>query len=259
MELKIKGRNAIVCASSKGLGRGCAKALAREGVNVVINGRNADEVAKTAAEIRAESRVLVTEVVADVSTSDGRAKLLQACSEPDILINNAGGPPPCDFRDLDEAAWLEGLSPNLIAPIMLIRATIDGMIERKFGRIVNITSRSVKTPLLHLPVSNVARAGLTAFVAGLARQVAVHNVIINGLLPGPFDTERQRGPMKVHAEKAGVTIDEWRANLKAQIPAGRFGNEEEFGSACAYLCSDKVGFMVGQNLLLDGGGFYSTV
>lgn len=259
MELKIKGRNAIVCASSRGLGRGCARALAREGVNVVINGRNADDVAKTAAEIRAECQVLVTEVVADVATSEGRLKLLQACPAPDILVNNAGGPPSCDFRELDEAAWLEGLSPNLIAPIMLIRATVDGMIERKFGRIVNITSRSVKTPMLHLPVSNVARAGLTAFVAGLARQVAIHNVIINGLLPGPFDTERQRGPMKAHAEKGGVTMDEWRARLTAQIPAGRFGNEDEFGAACAYLCSENVGFMVGQNLLLDGGSFFSTV
>lgn len=259
MELNIKGRNAIVCASSKGLGRGCARALAREGVNVTINGRNAKEVAQTAREIREETGVRVTEVVADVSTPQGRQELLSACPEPDILVNNAGGPPARDFRELDENDWLQGLLPNLIAPIMLIRATIDGMTERKFGRIVNITSRSVKTPLLHLPVSNVARAGLTGFVAGISRQVAGQNVIINNLLPGPFNTDRQRAPMKARAEKAGISLEQYAAQLTAQIPAGRFGTEEEFGIACAYLCSEHASFIVGQNLLLDGGGFFSTI
>jgi 3-oxoacyl-[acyl-carrier protein] reductase len=259
MDLNIKGRKAIVCASSKGLGRGCARALAREGVDVVINGRNAREVEQTAREIREETTVRVTEVVADVATEEGRQRLLNACPEPDILITNAGGPPARDFRELGEEDWLQGLMPNLIAPIMMIRATVDGMAQRKFGRIVNITSRSVKTPLLHLPVSNVARAGLTGFVAGLARQVAGSNVIINNLLPGPFDTDRQRGPMKARAEKAGISLEQYAGQLKAQIPAGRFGTEAEFGIACAYLCSEHSSFVVGQNLLLDGGGFFSTI
>jgi 3-oxoacyl-[acyl-carrier protein] reductase len=259
MDLNIKGRKAIVCASSKGLGRGCARALAREGVDVVINGRNAREVEQTAREIREETNVRVTEVVADVATEEGRQRLLNACPEPDILITNAGGPPARDFRELREEDWLQGLVPNLIAPIMMIRATVDGMAQRKFGRIVNITSRSVKTPLLHLPVSNVARAGLTGFVAGLARQVAGSNVIINNLLPGPFDTDRQRAPMKARAEKAGISLEQYAGQLKAQIPAGRFGTEAEFGIACAYLCSEHSSFVVGQNLLLDGGGFFSTI
>jgi len=259
MDFKIEGRNAIVCASSKGLGRGCARALAREGVNVVINGRHAAEVERTASEIRAETGVRVTAVVADIATAAGRQELLHACPAPDILVNNAGGPPARDFRELDEDDWVQGLMPNLLAPIMLIRDTVDGMAERKFGRIINITSRSVKTPLLHLPVSNVARAGLTGFVAGLARQVARHNVIINNLLPGPFDTDRQRVPMKARAQKAGKTVEQYAAEQMALVPAGRFGSEDEFGVACAYLCSDHASFIVGQNLLLDGGGFFSTI
>jgi 3-oxoacyl-[acyl-carrier protein] reductase len=259
MDLGIAGRRAIICASSKGLGRGCAEALAREGVHIVINGRHKDDVEKTADAIRKESKVEVTPVVADVTTKDGRAAILAACPAPDILVNNAGGPPPGDFRDLNEEDWAAGVVPNMIAPIMLIKATVDGMAERGFGRIVNITSRSVKTPLFHLPLSNGARAGLTGFVAGLARQVAKHNVIINNLLPGPFATDRQMKPMAERAKKAGMTHDEYVNAQYAQVPVGRFGTAEEFGIACAYLCSAHVGFIVGQNLLMDGGGFLSTI
>jgi 3-oxoacyl-[acyl-carrier protein] reductase len=259
MDLGIAGRRAIVCASSKGLGRGCAEALAREGVDVVINGRREAEVMATAAAIRETASVNVTPVVADVTTEAGREALLQACPEPDILINNAGGPPPGDFRDLDERQWLDGLVPNLVSPIMLIKATVDGMAARGFGRIVNITSRSVKTPLLHLPLSNAARAGLTGMVAGLARQVAKDNVIINNLLPGPFATERQMNPLKARASQAGVPYDEFVRQQTDQVPVRRFGTPEEFGNTCAYLCSAHVGFIVGQNILMDGGGFASTV
>lgn len=259
MDLGIAGRRAIVCASSKGLGRGCAEALAREGVDVVINGRHEAEVMATAAAIRQNSRVNVTPVVADVTTPEGRDALLKACPEPDILINNAGGPPPGDFRDLDEDQWLKGLVPNLVAPIMLIKATVDGMAKRKFGRVINVTSRSVKTPLYHLPLSNAARAGLTGMVAGLARQVARDNVIINNLLPGPFATERQMGPMRGRAEQAGIDYETFVKQQTDQVPTRRFGTAEEFGNTCAYLCSVHASFIVGQNLLMDGGGFASTV
>ncbi len=259
MDLGIAGRRAIVCASSKGLGRGCAEALAREGVDVVINGRNEAEVMATAKHIRENSRVTVTPVVADVSTEKGREALLKACPEPDILINNAGGPPPNDFRSLDEQQWLQGLVPNLVAPIMLIKATVDGMASRRFGRIVNITSRSVKTPLYHLPLSNAARAGLTGMVAGLARQVAKDNVIINNLLPGPFATERQMGPMKNRAQQAGMAVDDYVRQQTDLVPVKRFGTAEEFGNTCAYLCSMHASFIVGQNILMDGGGFASTI
>jgi 3-oxoacyl-[acyl-carrier protein] reductase len=259
MDLGIAGRRAIVCASSKGLGRGCAEALAREGVDVVINGRHEAEVMATADAIRQNSRVNVTPVVADVTTPEGRDDLLKACPEPDILINNAGGPPPGDFRDLDEDQWLKGLVPNLVAPIMLIKATVDGMAKRKFGRVINVTSRSVKTPLYHLPLSNAARAGLTGMVAGLARQVAKDNVIINNLLPGPFATERQMGPMRGRAEQAGIDYETFVKQQTDQVPTRRFGTAEEFGNTCAYLCSVHASFIVGQNLLMDGGGFASTV
>jgi 3-oxoacyl-[acyl-carrier protein] reductase len=259
MDLGIRGKNAIVCASSKGLGRGCAFALAREGVNVIINGRNADEVAATASAIRGETRVQVTEVVADVTTAEGRATLLEACPQPDILITNAGGPPAMDFRKLGEKEWLEGLVPNLVAPVLLIKEVVDGMTERRFGRIVNITSRSVKTPLVHLPLSNAARAGLTGFIGGLSRQVARHNVIVNNLLPGPFATDRQMGQIRSKAKESDTPIEDYLKAQHAQVPVGRFGTPEEFGQACAYLCSVHAEFIVGQNLLMDGGGFYSTL
>jgi 3-oxoacyl-[acyl-carrier protein] reductase len=259
MDLGIAGRRAIVCASSKGLGRGCAEALAREGVDVIINGRHEAEVMATTAAIRATSKGKVTPVVADVTTEKGREALLKACPDPDILINNAGGPPPGDFRDLDEEKWLAGLVPNLVTPIMLIKATVDGMASRRFGRIVNITSRSVKTPLHHLPLSNAARAGLTGMVAGLSRQVAKDNVIINNLLPGPFATDRQMNPIKARAAQAGIPYEEYVKQQTDPVPVKRFGTPEEFGNTCAYLCSIHAGFIVGQNILMDGGGFASTI
>jgi 3-oxoacyl-[acyl-carrier protein] reductase len=259
MDYAIAGRQAIVCASSQGLGRGCAFALAREGVSVVVNGRNADALAATADEIRRETRAEVTTISADVTTREGRAALLAACPAPDILVNNAGGPPIGDFRDWDEAAWQKAVNDNMITPIMLIRGVVDGMIERRFGRIVNITSRSVKSPLAHLGLSNGARAGLTGFVAGLARQVAKHNVTINNLLPGPFATQRQIDGLRKLAAKAGQDYETFSRARMAEVPAGRFGSPDEFGKACAFLCSAGAGFIVGQNLLIDGGAVNATL
>src|SRR5947208_5974617 len=238
MDLGIRGRKAIVCAASQGLGKGCALALAIEGVDVVINARGEEALQATAAEIRAASGVRVIAVPADVTTAEGRAALLAACPAPDILVNNAGGPPIGDFRDWDESQWQKAVNDNMITPIMLIRAVLDGMIERRFGRIVNITSRSVKAPLPHLGLSNGARAGLTGFVAGLARQVARHNVAINNLLPGPFLTQRQADGLRKLAAKAGQDYDTYLAARMAENPAGRFGTPEEFGKACAFLCGN---------------------
>ncbi len=259
MDLGIAGKRAIICASSKGLGRGCAMALAQEGVDVVINARNAAELEATAADIRKATGVKVTAVAADVTKADGRKALLAACPDPDILVTNAGGPPPGDFHDWNEKEWNDALNNNMITPIMLIKAVIDPMIARRFGRIVNITSRSVRTPLFHLGLSNGARAGLTGFVAGLSRQVARHNVIINNLLPGPFATERQMSGVRREAEKAGVPVEQHLAKKQAEVPVGRFGTPEEFGAACAYLCSTQAEFIVGHNLLMDGGMFAVTV
>ena len=255
MDYGIRGRRAIVCAASEGLGRGCALALAREGVDLVINARRQALLDDTAAAIRAETGVSVVAVAADITTAEGRAAVLAACPSPDILVNNAGGPPIGDFRDWDEAAWMSAVNANMITPIMLMRAVVDGMIARRFGRIVNITSRSVKAPLAHLGLSNGARAGLTGFVAGLARQVARHNVIINNLLPGPFATDRQVSGMRKLAEKAGQSYDSFVKARMAEVPAGRLGTPEEFGKACAFLCSADAGYIVGQNLLIDGGVF----
>jgi 3-oxoacyl-[acyl-carrier protein] reductase len=259
MDLGIKGRKAIVCASSEGLGKGCALALAREGVELVINARTATTLEATADEIRRETGVKVKPVAADIATPEGRAAVLAACPEPDILVNNAGGPPIGDFRDWDEAVWMKAVNTNMITPIMLMRAVVDGMIARRFGRIVNITSRSVKAPLPHLGLSNGARTGLTGFVAGLARQVAKHNVIINNLLPGPFATERQVDGLRKLAAKAGQDYESFAAARAAELPAGRFGNAEEFGKACAFLCSNDASFIVGQNLLIDGGSVNATL
>ena len=253
MDMGIRGRKAIVCAASQGLGKGCALALANEGVDVVINARGEDALQATAAEIRAASGVRVIAVPADVTTAQGRAALLAACPAPDILVNNAGGPPIGDFRDWDEAAWQAAVNANMITPIMLIRAVVDGMVARRFGRIVNITSRSVKAPLPDLGLSNGARAGLTGFVAGLARQVAKHNVTINNLLPGPFETARTVDGLAKRAAKAGIDVATFAAARRAEVPAGRFGTPDEFGKACVFLCSADAGFIVGQNLLIDGG------
>ena len=259
MDYGIRGRQAIVCAASQGLGKGCAFALASEGVDLVINARGADALNATAEEIRRATGVRVTAVAADITSPEGRAAVLAACSAPDILVNNAGGPPIGDFRDWDETTWQKAVNDNMVAPIMLIKAVVDGMIARKFGRIVNITSRSVKAPLAHLGLSNGARAGLTGFVAGLARQVARYNVAINNLLPGPFLTDRQIDGLTKLAAKAGQDYPTFLAARVAENPAGRFGTPEEFGKACAFLCGSDAGFIVGQNLVIDGGSVNVTM
>jgi 3-oxoacyl-[acyl-carrier protein] reductase len=259
MDYGIRGKKAIVCAASQGLGRGCAIALAREGVDLTINARTESTLEAAAEAIRRETGVSVVAVAAEITTAAGRAAVLAACPEPDILVNNAGGPPIGDFRDWNEDAWIAAVNNNMITPIMLIRAIIDGMIARGFGRIVNITSRSVKAPLAHLGLSNGARAGLTGFVAGLARQVAKHNVVINNLLPGPFATDRQIDGLRKLSAKAGQDYDSFVKARMAEVPAGRFGTPEEFGRACAFLCSVDAGFIVGQNLLIDGGAVNATL
>mgnify|MGYP001608759935 FL=1 len=263
MDLGIKGKTALVCAASKGLGKGCAMALAREGVNLVITARGKEALEATAEEIRrifpAGTGAKVIAVVGDITTAAGRAAALAACPNPDILVNNAGGPPPGDFRNWSRDDWLKALDANMLTPIELIKATVDGMIARRFGRIVNITSGAVKMPIPELGLSNGARTGLTGFVAGIARQTVAHNVTINGLLPGPFDTDRLRGNLRFNAEKLGKTVEEL-AEARAQAnPAKRFGSIEEFGAACAFLCSAHAGFITGQNLLLDGGAFPGTL
>ena len=245
MDLGISGKKALVCAASRGLGRACAYSLAENGVNVTIVARGREVLEDTAAEIRRQTRVHVDCVVADITTSAGRAAALTACPSPDILINNAGGPPPGDFRDWTREQWIAALDANMLTPIELIKATVDGMIERRFGRIVNITSSAVKAPIEVLGLSNGARSGLTGFIAGLARKTVRHNVTINSLLPGPFDTDRLR---------AVVAPDQWEARRSAN-PAGRFGQPEEFGEACAFLCSAQAGYITGQNLLIDGGAY----
>ena len=259
MDLGIRGRTALVCAASKGLGKGCARSLAREGVNLVITARGKESLEATAEEIRKSSGVKVTAIAGDITTAEGRAAALAACPSPDILVNNAGGPPPGDFRDWAREDWIKALEANMLTPIELIKATLDGMIARKFGRIVNITSGAVKMPIPELGLSNGARTGLTGFVAGLARQTARHNVTINGLLPGPFDTDRLRGNLVFNAKKLGKTVEEL-AQLRADAnPAKRFGSIEEFGDACAFLCSANAGYITGQNLLMDGGAFPGTL
>ncbi len=259
MDLGIGGKRAIVCAASRGLGKACALSLAREGVAVTIIARTPAPLEAAAEEIREASAVEVTAIAGDVTTPEGRGLLLEACPAPDILVNNAGGPPPGDFRDWDREDWIKALDANMLTAIELIKATVDGMIERRYGRIVNITSSAVKAPIDILGLSNGARAGLTGFVAGVARKTVRHNVTINNLLPGPFDTDRLNSNMAAVAEKSGRSLDQVRAERAAQNPAGRFGYPEEFGEACAFLCGQHAGFITGQNLLLDGGGFPGTL
>ena len=259
MDTGLKGKRAIVCAASKGLGRACAEALAREGVDLVITARTPGPLEETAAAIRAATGVKVTAIAGDITTEEGKRAALAACPEPDILVNNAGGPPPGDFREWDRETWIRAIDANMLTPIFLIRAVVDGMAARRFGRIVNITSASVKSPIPNLGMSNGARAGLTGFVAGLARQVAAHNVTINNLLPGPFRTDRLVTTMRAQAEKAGRTVEQEIELRAKQSPAGRIGDPAEFGAACAFLCAASSGFIVGQNLVLDGGAFNSTM
>jgi 3-oxoacyl-[acyl-carrier protein] reductase len=253
MDLGLAGKNAIVCASSKGLGFACALELARNGAHVIINGRDGARLQEAAEAIAAETGTAPAPVVADVSTAEGRAALIAACPEPDILVNNNAGPPFRDFRELDEAALEAGLRQNMIAPIEMIKLVVDGMCARKFGRIVSITSASVKMPILGLDLSSGARAGLTAFLAGVARSVAEHNVTINFLLPGMFATDRLMASHEATAKMKCMTTDAYRDATRAALPARRFGDPEEFGQACAYLCSAGAGYVTGQNLLIDGG------
>ncbi len=255
MDLGIAGRTAIVCASSKGLGRGCAEALAAEGCKVVINGRDAARLDQTAAAIREKTGAEVIAVAADVATREGQDALLAAAPSPDILVNNNAGPPRKDFRELDRDAMLSGVVANMVTPIELIQRVVDGMSERGFGRIVNITSASVKAPIVGLDLSSGARAGLTAFLAGVARTVAHRNVTINSILPGMFDTDRLRGGFPAEAKLKGVSPEDIAEARMSGVPARRFGTPEEFGQLCAYLCSAQAGYVTGQNLLIDGGNF----
>lgn len=255
MDLGIKGRTALVCASSQGLGRGCAEALAAAGARVIVNGRDERRLEQTAREIAAHTDAEIIAVAADVGTDEGRQALLAAAGDVDILVNNNGGPPPANFRALDHDRLIAGIEANMITPILLVQAVIDGMIARRFGRIVNITSGSVKMPIGGLDLSSGARLGLTGFLAGVARQVAHANVTINGLLPGSFDTARGTTVDSGHAAKSGISIEEARVQRIARVPAGRLGVPEEFGAACAFLCSAHAGFITGQNLLIDGGAF----
>jgi 3-oxoacyl-[acyl-carrier protein] reductase len=258
MDLGIRGKTALVCAASKGLGKGCAVALAREGVNLVITARGKEALEATAAEILSLYKIRIQAVQGDITTPEGREAALKACPSPDILVNNAGGPPPGDFRDWDRDAWIRALDANMIAPILMMRAVVDGMIAKKFGRIVNITSGAVKSPIPELGLSNGARTGLHGFVAGLSRTTVQHNVTVNNILPGPFDTDRLRANLAFNAQKAGKTAAELAQARMDANPARRFGTIEEFGDACAYLCSAQAGYITGQNLLLDGGSYPGT-
>jgi len=258
MDLGIKGKKAIVCAASKGLGKGCAMSLAGEGVDVTICARTPETLDAAAGEIRALGGGAVTVVACDITTPEGRAAVLEACPEPDILVNNAGGPPPGDFRDWDRDIWIAALDANMLTPIFLIKDVVDAMMDRKFGRIVNITSSAVKAPIEILGLSNGARAGLTGFIAGLSRKTVAANVTINNLLPGPFDTERMHANIKAAADKAGADLAEMTKQKAASNPAGRFGNPREFGEYCAFLCSQQAGYVTGQNLLMDGGNYPGT-
>jgi 3-oxoacyl-[acyl-carrier protein] reductase len=255
MDLGLSGRKAIVCASSQGLGKACALALAQAGVSVVINGRNRATLDATAREIRDLGKVEVTAVLADVSSQEGQAALLGACPEPDILVNNNGGPPFRNFRELGRQDLLGGVTMNMVTPIELIQRVIDGMAARQFGRIVNITSQSVKMPLSGLDLSSGARAGLTAFLAGVARDVAHRNVTINNLLPGSFDTARLSSGVTAAASRRGVAESTIEEEWRRAIPARRFGRPSELGQTCAFLCSVHAGFITGQNILMDGGEY----
>jgi 3-oxoacyl-[acyl-carrier protein] reductase len=259
MNLGIEGRTAIVCASSQGLGLACAQALAQEGVHVLINGREQAKLDKSAAALREVARGNVIAIAADVTTTDGQAKLLAACPSPDILINNNAGPSPGNFADIERDRWLKAIEANMIAPLMLIRAVLPAMRQRRFGRIVNITSAMVTTPRPHMTVSSGARAGLTAAMKGLSLEVARDNVTINNLLPERFDTDRQHQMAKAAMARENISYEEARARQIESIAARRLGDPKEFGATCAFLCSTLAGFMSGQNLHLDGGSYPALI
>ncbi|MDP3887137.1 SDR family oxidoreductase [Hydrogenophaga sp.] len=264
MDFGITGKWALVCGASRGLGLGCAQALAGEGVNVVMVARGSEALEASAAGIRAASPgVQVFTVAADITTAEGRAAALGVAGGPgtafDIVVTNAGGPPPGDFRNWDREAWIKAVDANMLTPIELIKATVDGMTQRGFGRIVNITSSAVKAPIDILGLSNGARSGLTGFVAGVARSgIAARGVTINNLLPGKFDTDRIAVTLKGASEKTGQPVEELRRQQQAQIPAGRYGRPQEFGAICAFLCSQQAAYMTGQNVLADGGAYPGT-
>lgn len=260
MDLGIRGKTALVCGASKGLGRGCAEALAKEGVHVTMVARTASVLEATAAEIRlaAGEGVTIATLACDITTAEGRALALAACPQPDILITNAGGPPPGDFRDWQREHWIAALDANMLTPIELIKATVDGMMARGFGRIINITSSSVKAPIDILGLSNGARSGLTGFVAGVARKTVSANVTINNLLPGAFETDRLKTTLSAMASARGEEPEAMFAKQRAANPSGRFGSPAEFGAFCAFLCSAHAGYMTGQNILLDGGAYPGT-
>jgi 3-oxoacyl-[acyl-carrier protein] reductase len=259
MDLGIKGKRAVICASSKGLGLGCAEALAAAGVDLVMNARGAEALEAAADRIRTDYGVSVTAVAADITTEDGRAAVLSAVDAADILVNNAGGPPPGMWHDWDREDFIKALDANMLAPIAMIKALVPGMMERGWGRVVNITSQSVKAPIPVLGLSNAARTGLTGYVAGTSRQVAGKGVTINNLLPGIHATDRADALDGGIVKAEGITLEEARARRAATIPAGRYGTREEFGATCAFLCSQHAGFIVGQNILLDGGATNATI
>ncbi len=258
MDLGIAGRWATVCAASRGLGRACAESLAANGVNLVINARGAEALEEAARAIRTASGVEVITVAADITTPEGRRAVLEARPEPDILVNNAGGPPPGDFRDWEEADWIAALQANMLTAIALIKAVIDPMTARGFGRIVNITSSAVKAPIAELGLSNGARSGLTGFVAGVARAVAGSGVTINNILPGRFATERLAANLAFVARRSGRPLEEVTREAESRIPVGRFGDPREFGELCAYLCSRQAAYITAQNILIDGGAYPGT-
>ncbi|MCI4661782.1 MAG: SDR family oxidoreductase [Neomegalonema sp.] len=259
MDLGIAGKKAIICASSKGLGRACAQRLAEAGVDLTLNARSIEPLEATAEQIRQSYGVRVKTVAADIATPEGQQAVLEAEPKADILVNNAGGPPPGVWSDWGREQWQAAVNQNMLTPIMMMTAILPGMIDRGWGRVVNITSGSVKSPIPQLGLSNAARAGLTGFVAGTARQVARHGVIINNLLPGSHNTDRIETLLKTTALQHNISLEEARANAEAVNPTGHFGEPSDFGAMCAFLCSAHVGFMVGQNVLLDGGAFNSTM
>ncbi|HXP77803.1 MAG TPA: SDR family oxidoreductase [Stellaceae bacterium] len=258
MDFGIRGKTALVCAASKGLGKGCAMALAAEGANLVILARGKPALEATADEIRRKTGVTVTALAADITTPEGKTLALKACPNPDILVNNAGGPPPGDFREWNRDIWIKALDANMLTPIELIRQTVDGMIQRRFGRIVNITSSAVKAPLDILGLSNGARSGLTGFIAGLSRKTIKFNVTINNLLPGAIETDRLAANFEATAKNRNISVDQARSERVASIPAGRFGTIDDFGAMCAFLCSQQASYITGQNWLCDGGLYPGT-
>jgi len=259
LDLGIAGRKAIICGSTKGLGKACAMALATAGVEVTINGRSNSNLEKAAGDIEKVRNAPIQSVAADVTKPEGRDALLAVCPSPDILITNAAGPPAGNFRDWSESDWIAALQMNMLAPIELIKATIGAMERRKWGRIINITSGTVKAPIALLGLSNGARSGLTGFIAGLAREVAKNGVTVNNMLPGPFDTERLRSIVDVTARRQGIDFEAAWRNTESGNPSGRVGRPEEFGAMCAFLCSNHAGFITGQNILLDGGAYPGTL